>query len=288
MSQRSRNQLKTYFTKNAIPSEQDYAELIDGMINQHDDHIVKRPGSPLGLEAIGDAASRRQVLHMYEEFDDANPAWTLSLNPRAVVSDPSTARNGFSIDDRVGKSRLFIDEESGNVGIGTIEPLSPLHVASDARVDGMLRVGFGDSAPQPSLRVAGDILCDRAVRAASFHSTATPLEWVEVELQGGWRWYGDAPNTADTYARPAYCKDLVGCVHLRGLMNRPQGGGQVVLFTLPEGFRPSARQIFICPTYAGHGSQRALIDVMANGDVWLRSGHWAWIALDTIHFMTLP
>lgn len=287
MSQRSRNQLKSYFTKNAIPSEQDYAELIDGMLNQHDDGIVKRAGGPLGLEAIGETAGRQPVLQLYETFDEGNPAWTVSMNPRSVVSDPSTARAGLSVDGRDGRSRLFIDEESGDVGLGTIAPLSPLHVAGDARVDGMLRLGFGDSTPQPSLRTAGDILCDGTIRAEHFQSTSTPLEWVEPELGGGMRWYGDAPNTGDDFPRPAYCKDIAGCVHMRGMMSRASSPGDSVIFTLPEGFRPEAQQIFICATYHGTGSQRALIDVLANGDVWLRSGHPAWIALDTIHFMAV-
>ena len=44
---RNRAELKSYYVKNSIPTESNFAELIDGMLNQKDDGIVKLPGNPL-------------------------------------------------------------------------------------------------------------------------------------------------------------------------------------------------------------------------------------------------
>jgi hypothetical protein len=45
----NRATLKSYFVKNAIPTADNFADLIDGLINQQDDGIAKLPGEPLRL-----------------------------------------------------------------------------------------------------------------------------------------------------------------------------------------------------------------------------------------------
>lgn len=119
---RNRAQLKSYFVKNSIPTESNFAELIDGMLNQKDDGVVKLPGNPLTIEAAGDSASEKKALMLYQSFGDANPAWSLSLNPRSNPQDPGTAKLGLNISDGEGNSRLFIDRNTGNIGIGTVAP----------------------------------------------------------------------------------------------------------------------------------------------------------------------
>jgi len=125
---RNRAQLKSYFVKNSIPTESNFAELIDGMLNQKDDGVVKLPGNPLTIEAAGDSASEKKALMLYQSFGDANPAWTLSLNPRTDPKDPNTAKLGLNISDGEGNSRLFIDRNTGNIGIGTTSPRGHLDV----------------------------------------------------------------------------------------------------------------------------------------------------------------
>ena len=143
IDKRDRQQLKACFTRNAIPTEEDFAALIDGMLNQKDDGIVKLPGEPLSLEAGGVETDERPVLHLFESFSDADPAWRLSLSPRSVVSDGGTAKRGLSIEDDQSVSRFFIDRDSGHVGMGTIEPAAALHVAGAGRFDGGLTVPSG-------------------------------------------------------------------------------------------------------------------------------------------------
>lgn len=117
----SRTTLKTYFKKNAIPKESDFAELIDTALNQGDDGIAKPDGEPLSLQPDSKDGGNRKVLGLYKSFADAKPSWTLSLSP--------AGKPGFSVGDADANSRLFVDETTGNVGLGTVTPASSLHLS---------------------------------------------------------------------------------------------------------------------------------------------------------------
>lgn len=151
--------LKSYFVKNAIPTESNFADLIEAGLNQKEDGIAKLPGEPLSLQAEGADVSLKKVLNFYRSFAEAKPAWTLSLNPRGQLNAPASARAGLSVGDGDGNSRLFIDQATGSVGIGTVEPGGyRLHVAGPAFVNnaylhvvaesaGRLRVGAAWGMP---------------------------------------------------------------------------------------------------------------------------------------------
>nr|VFJ43044.1 MAG: Chaperone of endosialidase [Candidatus Kentron sp. DK] len=119
---KNRVDLKSYFVKNAIPTESNFADLIDAMLNLKEDGLIRQAGDPLSIEAVGDAASQKKVLNFYGNFTDDNPSWVLSLNPRSTPADPATAKPGFGINDGAGNNRLFIEPGTGNVGIGTNAP----------------------------------------------------------------------------------------------------------------------------------------------------------------------
>ncbi len=133
IAKKSRTDLKAYFVKNAIPTESNFADLIDAMVNQKEDGLAKTAGNPLSIEATGDASSLRKAINFYESFADANPAWSISLNPRINPSDATTAKPGFAISDPAGTNRLFIDRSTKNVGIGTIDPHGTLDVQANPR-----------------------------------------------------------------------------------------------------------------------------------------------------------
>lgn len=117
-----RTALKSYFVKNAVPTASNFADLIDGMINQKEDGIAKLAGEPVSVQADGDNTSQKKAINFYKNFSDPKPAWTLSLNPRVDPGNPTTAKPGWSVGDADGNSRLFIDETTGNVGVGTVTP----------------------------------------------------------------------------------------------------------------------------------------------------------------------
>lgn len=128
INKRDRIELKSYFVNNSIPTESNFADFIDAVLNQKEDGIVKLPGNPLGIEAAGDAVSQKKTINFYEQFTDPDPSWVFSLKPRSDPDKPATAREGFSISDAAGNSRLFIDRATGSVGIGTINPEEVLEV----------------------------------------------------------------------------------------------------------------------------------------------------------------
>jgi hypothetical protein len=117
-----RKALKSYFVKNAVPTASNFADLIDGTLNQKDDGFAKPPNEPLSIEADGDNTSQKKAINFYRNFADPKAAWTLSLNPRSDPANPATAKPGWNIGDADGNSKLFIDQASGNVGVGTVAP----------------------------------------------------------------------------------------------------------------------------------------------------------------------
>jgi hypothetical protein len=133
---RSRGDLKTFFVKNAIPTESNFADLIDGMLNQRDDGIAKLPNDALMIVAAGDATSQKKAIHFYAAAGDTDPSWTLGLNPRQNPADAATAKPGFSISDGAGNSRLFVERTTGRIGVGTVGPLqAALHIDRGAAND---------------------------------------------------------------------------------------------------------------------------------------------------------
>jgi hypothetical protein len=119
----NRTTLKSYFVKNAIPTEDNFADLIESSINQVDDGIVKITGEPLSLKPdIGDSKFKK-ILNFYENFSENKPKWTLSLN--------SGGKQGLSFSDGDNTSKLFIDEATGNIGIGTTNPAAKLNISEE-------------------------------------------------------------------------------------------------------------------------------------------------------------
>jgi len=134
INKKNRSDLKSYFVKNSIPTESNFADLIDATLNQKDDGIVKLPGDPLSIEAAGDVAGLLKVVNFYAKFQDNNPAWSLQLNPRTDPNTLNTAKPGFAVVDGSGATRLFIDKASGNLGIGTMTPQAKLTVVGTANI----------------------------------------------------------------------------------------------------------------------------------------------------------
>jgi len=142
INKRNRTELKSFFVENAIPTEVQFADLIDGMVNQKEDGFAKLPGNPLSIEASGDAASQKKAINFYKDFSDEKPDWVLSLNPRSDPADAATAHAGLSISDATGNSRLFIDKSIGNVGIGTVTPMQTLDINGGIHVkNGVIQKG---------------------------------------------------------------------------------------------------------------------------------------------------
>jgi hypothetical protein len=157
---KSRQDLKAKFVRNAIPTEQDFKDLIDASLNQADDGIFRNSGEPLSIVAGNDAQKR--VLRFYGSPPSGAtaPDWLISLNPGQDPNDAATNRAGFGIADGAGATRLYLDA-TGNLGLGTNDPQAKLHVAGGgARIEGDLTVA-GTTAFTGAITASGPVTLGR-------------------------------------------------------------------------------------------------------------------------------
>lgn len=129
---RNRSTLKDYFKKGAIPTEANFADLIDSMLNQDEDNISKLPNDPLRIVATGTEEGLINFYHV--EQGNETLTWQIKQNPGG--------KPGLSIGDE-NASRLFIESGTGNIGIGITQPDAKLQVqGGQDRVS--VHVGQGD------------------------------------------------------------------------------------------------------------------------------------------------
>jgi hypothetical protein len=117
MASKNRVILKNYFLKGSIPKSDHFHDLIDSMMNQEDDGLLKKQDEALYIKAEG---KNEELLRFYKNINDLQPSWFISQKT-------SDGNEGFSISEGDGHNRFFI-EKGGNIGIGTTTPQNKLHV----------------------------------------------------------------------------------------------------------------------------------------------------------------
>lgn len=174
--EQTRSELKEKFQDGDIPTGTDFANLIDSFLNYEDDGLTsyksELPGSEYKRFGIGDTTPECPLGIMGEAdgddgmicftSHDGSTKWNINLNP-----SPSNVP-GFSIDDSssgTSLSRLFIQPETGFVGIGSLTPEALVHMEGNAPVDyvsALVRnVGtFNDHQGYLLSHYAGDSLTD--------------------------------------------------------------------------------------------------------------------------------
>jgi hypothetical protein len=123
---KSRQELRSRFVRNAIPTEADFADLIGASLNQADDGVLKLPDQPLGLVR---QKPDQPVLRFFADPAAEGSAWQLQLG--------AGDRPGFGLAGADGKLALFVDGATGNVGIGigAKSPGAALHIAGNLKVE---------------------------------------------------------------------------------------------------------------------------------------------------------
>lgn len=130
-----RQDLYSFFETGDIPTQEEFADLIDSYIHREEDgvfvykptDIIKRfgvgiaqPPYRLGIAAEGDVQS---LISLHD--GNGTHRWSINMDP--LVSD----LKGFNLAQETAngsESRLFINEASGNVGVGNLDPEEKLQI----------------------------------------------------------------------------------------------------------------------------------------------------------------
>lgn len=131
----------------------------------------------------------------------------------------------------------------------------------------------GDVWARPAVQSA----ISAAVQAALNLKAALGGEsWITPTLTNG-------SNFAAEYNSVGYWRDGFGVVHLRGLWQAPNVALPITIFTLPAGYRPAARELFVAHATTAMGR----VDVQAAGGVLFMQGGVAagnYVSLDGMTF----
>jgi hypothetical protein len=95
--------------------------------------------------------------------------------------------------------------------------------------------------------------------------------WITPTLQNSWVTYDGTFNV------PGYYRDTSNRVYLRGMV---KNGTAITIFTLPVGYRPAKRELFVAISADALGR----LDINIDGTVVRQSGSYSWISLDGISF----
>jgi len=120
-------------------------------------------------------------------------------------------------------------------------------------------------------------LRDLVERIRSLESAGRPLAgdaYTAPTLLNSWANFGSGYNTA------GYAKDPGGVVRLRGLISGGTATAGTVLFTLPVGYRPAARELFVVLSNNAIGR----VDIETNGNVTIQIGSNVYLQLDGLTF----
>lgn len=104
----------------------------------------------------------------------------------------------------------------------------------------------------------------------SLYSSGDDSGWISATLRNGWENYGGS------YSTPAFYKDAMGWVHLKGLV---QNGSGSTIFVLPAGYRPGSNMF--APISVGGDGRVSRLDIDPSGNVvmrWLASADYAEIS----------
>ena len=127
IEKRKREELYDKFRQGAVPSGADFADLIRSQLNLLDDgiDISEDPEDPICLKAHG---MKENLLDFSDQ--ENRRRWRIS----GRCEDES--KEGFNI-KADENSKLYIERESGNVGLSTDQPAAKLHIIQTSATDAL-------------------------------------------------------------------------------------------------------------------------------------------------------
>lgn len=117
MAKRNRGTLKNYFRKGAMPSAENFADLVDSTVNQIEDGFAKPPETGFQLTAL----DQQHLLSFYQQNDPNSPLWSIGFKPQQDSLQIVAARQNSE------QPGLALTPE-GKMGIGTDSPQQTLEV----------------------------------------------------------------------------------------------------------------------------------------------------------------
>ena len=108
--------LKNFFRKGSVPTETNFADLIDSSINIVEDGIGRSVEDGFRIAPMGYS---KRLLSFYENAQKSKPDWFISLN------DGNS--KGLAFHESDSENRLVL-KNGGNIGIGISNPTSKLEV----------------------------------------------------------------------------------------------------------------------------------------------------------------
>ena len=108
--------LKNFFRKGSVPTETNFADLIDSPINIVEDGIGRSVEDGFRISPMGYS---KRLLSFYENSQKSNPDWFISLN--------GGNSKGLTFHQTDNDHRLVL-KNGGNIGIGISNPTSKLEV----------------------------------------------------------------------------------------------------------------------------------------------------------------
>jgi hypothetical protein len=120
-------QLKQAFEEGAIPTQDDFENLIDSMVHKHDNGFISKED---GLK-LSPQGSDKKLISFFEDIGDFKPRWSLEGK---FDGDKPFSLN--LLNDK-NNSVLFI-ENNGNIGIGTTNPATTLDVDGNISMQGRI------------------------------------------------------------------------------------------------------------------------------------------------------
>jgi hypothetical protein len=115
MALQNRNTLKNFFRKGSIPSENNFSDLIESMLNKVDDGMSKTIDDGLTLSPIG---TSKKLISFFKSIEDKNPAWGIEID---------SGNANLSFNNRLSESVLTLTQDK-KVGINNTEPKHELDV----------------------------------------------------------------------------------------------------------------------------------------------------------------
>jgi len=129
MAKKNRNTLKRYFRKGALPSEDQFHDLIDSTLNPIDEGFDKTPKNGFEISLLGE---HERLISFFKSAAAKDIVWTIDYNgenDRLLIRKPDEDSPGTTAMSFSGK---------GHVGVNKSDPAHALDVAGVVAAEGRL------------------------------------------------------------------------------------------------------------------------------------------------------